>query len=206
MSKKKNKKSKQTKLSPWQKHVKKSGGVVKAAKTWSKKAGKPKTKTKNKTIKQKVKTMPKKKSGKGKKKGGGKSQGGGKSRSSSSMVTKGLLLAGGAVIATGVMDYAVTGELPTVKTMTDRAQGVINKLGNKEILYPILVGGFILPKYKLPAITKGNATVLGLGMIGAAAYAAATTPGSPGTPIGQHAALHTMRVLRPMAIDINRRR
>jgi len=128
-------------------------------------------------------------------------------RSKTGIIGKAALLAGGAILGTGVMDYAVTGKLPTIATLTDRAQGVIGKIGNKEILYPLLIGGIVLQKYKLPVVSRTQAGMMGLGMVGAASYAAATTPGSPGTPVGTVRTVPQYRNQRTPSLQIiNRRR
>jgi len=93
----------------------------------------------------------------------------------------------GTVAASGIQDYAVTGKLPTFSTLSDRAQGIIGKLGQKEVLYPLVVGAVVLPTLKLTGIgiTKRRAGIIGGAMVASSLYAAAVTPGSPGTPIGQ---------------------
>lgn len=103
-----------------------------------------------------------------------------------------LKISAGSLIGLGIMDYLSVptgGAKPTISQLLTNMQGRIMGIGAKisNPVYAIpLIGGIIIAKgsVKVPFVTKRNAKLLGLGIVGASSVQAMVTVASPGVPVG----------------------
>jgi len=107
----------------------------------------------------------------------------------SSLAKNSAMIFGSGIAALAVMDQVSASQAPEgstkpdlVKNATDRIQGALNKIGKSQYLAPI-VAGAIVSTGKVPMLKGATAKMVALGLIGAPLIMAATTPGSPGTPV-----------------------